>query len=329
MEGKDAGLHWQWQDELLADLDSESPLATPHSLWEDITQSEVDMEGLFETTPASKIKVACTSEFMLEIEAEPKPSVELMSGDSPRLKRRRMLQFEAEEEGLYASYPSMESAPFNPSENYSNPCFAHPEDLQMHEPTSTSSMWYMVDERSLSSMDDAVERSDDSWMAGCFREREAEAPPLENCMARYIEEREAQGLQNKMSVDSPSSNASTGYGECGEGETNAVVLPKPTLSGRSMAVKLATPVAYPFEVVKPSGMQGDVTLNDINRRIMMRRGGPGATRIGGGDGARTAEACRRGGAGAVAPNSLRKSVVALTKIHTEGNGTITIMRTKN
>lgn len=337
MEGKDASLHWEWQDELLADLDSESPLATSHTLWEDITQSEADMKGLFETTPASKMKGACTSDqFMaLDFKAERRPSVEQMSGESPRHKRRRMLQFEGEEGALYACNPSME-APSDPLGNYSDLYIAQCEDLHMLEPTSTNSMWYMVDEGPLRSVDDDAERSDDNWMAGYYRAREAEAPPpLESWMARCIEEWEDQGLQNQMSMESPTSNIKTsGNGEFGAGEANTIVLAKPALSGRSMAAKLATPVAYPFAVVKPSGMQGDVTLNDINRRIMMRPGTTRSTGGGGSDASKVAEACKGrggggGGGGATAANLSRKSVVALTKIHTEGNGTITIMRTKN
>lgn len=84
--------------------------------------------------------------------------------------------------------------------------------------------------------------------------------------------------------------------------------------------KLATPVAYPFAVVKPSGVEGDVTLNDINQRISMPPTRPIQHPVG--DHAKPSSAASSGS------GLSGKAVVALTKIHTEGKGTITIMRTK-
>ncbi|XP_015894000.1 protein XRI1 isoform X2 [Ziziphus jujuba] len=79
-------------------------------------------------------------------------------------------------------------------------------------------------------------------------------------------------------------------------------------------------VVYPFAVVKPGGKEGDVTLNDINERIMMPPTRPVRHPVGD-------FACRP----CVSPDGpglSGKAVVALTKIHTQGRGTITIIRTK-
>ena len=78
---------------------------------------------------------------------------------------------------------------------------------------------------------------------------------------------------------------------------------------------------YPFALVKPGGVEGDITLNDINKKMLMPP--TRAVRHPVGD-----FACRpyvtaegRGLSG--------KAVVALTKIHTQGRrGSITIIRTK-
>lgn len=40
--------------------------------------------------------------------------------------------------------------------------------------------------------------------------------------------------------------------------------------GPARKAKLATPVAYPFAVLKPSEVEGDITLNDINKRLRSR-----------------------------------------------------------
>ncbi|XP_052205361.1 uncharacterized protein LOC127810128 isoform X2 [Diospyros lotus] len=79
-------------------------------------------------------------------------------------------------------------------------------------------------------------------------------------------------------------------------------------------------VAYPFAVVKPGGWDGDVTLNDINNRILMPPTRPVRHPVGD-------YACRP----LVSPDGpglSGKAVVAFTRIHTQGRGTITIIRTK-
>uniref|UniRef100_A0A7I4CF57 Protein XRI1-like n=1 Tax=Physcomitrium patens TaxID=3218 RepID=A0A7I4CF57_PHYPA len=81
----------------------------------------------------------------------------------------------------------------------------------------------------------------------------------------------------------------------------------------------ATPVAYPFNLVKPNIAHGDVTLSDINQRI--KSTSPNPTRY----------QTSRGEQKSLAQSGLGlsgKAVVECTKIHTEGNGTITIMKTR-
>ncbi|KAJ6797844.1 protein XRI1 [Iris pallida] len=82
--------------------------------------------------------------------------------------------------------------------------------------------------------------------------------------------------------------------------------------------KLSTSVAYPFALIKPCGVQGDVTLKDINQRIHA----PPPSRS------------RDTNDGISLPNYTTsaltgKPVVVKTKIRTEGGkGSITITRTK-
>lgn len=80
-------------------------------------------------------------------------------------------------------------------------------------------------------------------------------------------------------------------------------------------------VAYPFTLVKPGGKEGDVTLNDINRRILMTPNRPVRHPVGD-------FACRPLISSADGPGLSGKAVVALTRIHTQGRGTITIVRTR-
>ncbi|MED6124023.1 hypothetical protein PIB30_055089 [Stylosanthes scabra] len=82
-------------------------------------------------------------------------------------------------------------------------------------------------------------------------------------------------------------------------------------------------VVYPFAMVKPGGREGDVTLNDINERILMAPTRPVKHPVGD-------YACRPCvSAVQGSPGLSGKAVVALTRIHTLGRrGTITIIRTK-
>uniref|UniRef100_A0A2N9J7E6 Protein XRI1 n=1 Tax=Fagus sylvatica TaxID=28930 RepID=A0A2N9J7E6_FAGSY len=81
--------------------------------------------------------------------------------------------------------------------------------------------------------------------------------------------------------------------------------------------KLAASVAYPFAFIKPSGAHGDVTLKEINQRILTPP--PSKSKQGNEDPAASFPTSAFSG----------KPVVGKTKIRTEGGkGSITIMRTK-
>lgn len=84
--------------------------------------------------------------------------------------------------------------------------------------------------------------------------------------------------------------------------------------------KVITRVVYPFAVVKPGGIEGDMTLNDINERLLMPPTRPVRHPVG--------EFACRPVASANGPGLSGKAVVALTRIQTRGSGTITIIRTR-
>lgn len=85
--------------------------------------------------------------------------------------------------------------------------------------------------------------------------------------------------------------------------------------------KVITRVVYPFALVKPGGLKGDMTLNEINERILMPPTRPVRHPVGD-------FACRPL-VSLDGPGLSGKAVVALTRIQTHGRGTITIIRTKN
>ncbi|KAG4206097.1 hypothetical protein ERO13_A04G143300v2 [Gossypium hirsutum] len=79
-------------------------------------------------------------------------------------------------------------------------------------------------------------------------------------------------------------------------------------------------VVYPFALVKPGGIEGDMTLNDINQRLLMPPTRPIRHPVGD-------SACRPC-MSADGTGLSGKAVTALTKIYTKGSGSITIIRTK-
>ncbi|KAK7256038.1 hypothetical protein RIF29_29470 [Crotalaria pallida] len=80
--------------------------------------------------------------------------------------------------------------------------------------------------------------------------------------------------------------------------------------------KLASAVAYPFTIIKPLGARGDVTLKEINQRILTPP--PSKPKKNSDDPSAYPKSAFTG-----------KPVVGKTRIRTEGGkGSITIMRTK-
>ncbi|CAL9171550.1 unnamed protein product [Musa hybrid cultivar] len=79
-------------------------------------------------------------------------------------------------------------------------------------------------------------------------------------------------------------------------------------------------VVHPFAVVKPGGVEGEVTLEDVNARVLMRPRRPVRHPVG--------EYAHGPCVLPDGPGLSGKAVVSLTRIQTQGRGTITIVRTK-
>uniref|UniRef100_A0A0D9X8Q4 Protein XRI1 n=1 Tax=Leersia perrieri TaxID=77586 RepID=A0A0D9X8Q4_9ORYZ len=86
------------------------------------------------------------------------------------------------------------------------------------------------------------------------------------------------------------------------------------------AAQYGSSVLYPFAVVKPSGLDGGMTLADINARILTRPPRPVRHPVG-------EFACAPRAAAGNRPAPSGKTVAGFTRLHTAGRGTITIIRT--
>ncbi|KAG6507834.1 uncharacterized protein LOC121983134 [Zingiber officinale] len=101
--------------------------------------------------------------------------------------------------------------------------------------------------------------------------------------------------------------------------SNAKVLTLKACERRGCSKKKS--IAYPFAVVKPGGVDGGVTLDDINAQLLKRPRRPVRHPVGEfAGGPRVVSPAGPGLSG--------KAVVSMTRIQTRGRGTITIIRTK-
>lgn len=330
MEDKTLKEAWAWLDEDFR-LDFESPLAISQSLWDDFAQNEAVVRSLFPSTPGSHAKDSVPPDFSFGKPDSPEPSSswDIMPDCSPSsLKRRRMLHFSGDD-------PIDKSLCFSgPLENCSDSLMEVCEDLQANGPSSSSSMWHMANEESLSSVDDAVEQSAESWMVGCFSDSDTSDvqelpqhrvnPPviaaaskasLARATGTVLKSRQTPkfGLP-KAACPSLQLNSERCTDVPGKVQFKRSAQGKASQS-RHVKESPNPVLAYPFALVKPSGIQGDITLQDINQRINMA---PPTAKTG----------SKQSKKATTSPCS-GKSVLALTKIYTEGKGTITIMRTRS
>lgn len=297
MDGSDP---WDWKEDSFL-LDVDSPLVPSQSLWDEWTQSEAENRTLFTSTPLSEVTDPRLP--TLDIKTNEGKNEDTINPDhtskgSPRCKRRRMLLFPGDQfESVFCDSNSGQQCEggigLNNSESH---LLGEYQGMQAPDSASTS-LWFSANEDPFCPGNETAEK----WMLGCINEREG----------HILGDHELNALlpltqipEKEIAV--PNFPTSTRI--------------SPLLAPHEGKPKLATPVAYPFAVVKPSGVEGDVTLNDINQRISMPPARPIQHPVG--DHAKPPSAASSGA------GLSGKAVVGLTKIHTEGKGTITIIRTK-
>ncbi|GLJ38944.1 hypothetical protein SUGI_0793980 [Cryptomeria japonica] len=297
---------WNWDYENFR-LDSDFPMAIPQSVWDEWEHS------LLASTPSSQIiqqpqlsTLSLYNEGITDISAATSTCYRDFYEESPICKRRRMLLFPGDEATHYGNY-DYESMRSCSGYDLRSIC----ESIQLPESTA-SSLWFSDDQilcpkklcqekfPEQEGLELKIDGQTNILPPPFFNQQENKAPVKPDL----------QQFEEKPSINRPSL----------EGVGVKKINTDP-LTAAKKKDKLATPVlAYPFAVLKPSGVEGDVTLNDINKRILMPPKRPIQHPVG--DYAKIPSAASTGS------GLSGKAVVALTKIHTQGKGTITIMRTK-
>ncbi|XP_077227792.1 protein XRI1-like isoform X3 [Tasmannia lanceolata] len=305
--GNDYNEPWGWQGDDYY-LQRDPHLDIPSCLWDDgrddVNQNADDLLYMLdETTP---IKACTDIDYHVSDNGENMNKGLEECRESLQLKRRRMLQFTSHVNDPCISDEHISSA-FVRSKDKENLLMGDslPENLQWAPSFS--------DDRFTSANDD---QSSEGWLETCF-----------NYAGMNISSDE---IRNATGVSDDQVDISEFYNippevELGSLQGSAIPVSPSifnVISGRKTymqtSTKVATSVAYPFALIKPCGVQGDVTLKDINQRIQT----PHPSRL---EHKKDEDPSPSYATSAFSG----KPVVVKTKIRTEGGkGSITITRTK-
>ncbi|XP_048229687.1 protein XRI1 [Ricinus communis] len=164
-----------------------------------------------------------------------------------------------------------------------------------------------------------------SWMSHITSSRGVSDEHINTSISNSISEEanaitEIKTPEEEISASEPLDSSSSSYKDSIKSKSLFDRENLPHLGDEKRKKRVITGVVYPFALVKPGGVEGDLTINDINERILMPPTRPVRHPVGD-------FACRPC-VSADGTGLSGKAVVALTRIHTQGRGTITIIRTK-
>ncbi|KAJ4969543.1 hypothetical protein NE237_016244 [Protea cynaroides] len=290
---------WEWQSDDYH-LQKDSHFGISNNLWNEANQNEESLNYMFdETTPIKACgdlayHVADSGKNMNKVQEEHRDS-------SSQLKRRRMLQFDTSSMDPCYCDEQISSA-FVKSKDWED---------QIRSASLETSDWVseLTEYRPVSG-NGSLDQSSKGWLANCFNDSEMHFSSDDMNVSGAFDEQ----IDVSEFCNFPSEVEAHVVQQCSTPSRRIV------FKGRKSFIRTPTKiaaVAYPFALIKPSGVHGNVTLKDINQRI--RTPPPSKSKQIDDD------------ASASYPTSAfsGKPVVVKTKIRTEGGkGSITIMRTK-
>ncbi|WOL11389.1 protein XRI1-like isoform X4 [Canna indica] len=289
---------WEWEQEDYG-VPRDSQLGLPQFLCNDNNQKDESLLYMV----GNQTPIRDCGEFglyMSEIADKDKMGLEEQK-ETSRVKRRRVLQFTSDADGVSADNEQLSSAVIS-SKDDSTVGDVYPENLQWN------SNWSSVDRFLFSN--EVLDHSSDEWLDSYFNDNEI----------RSLNKNDQVKPNDQVDV-------SDFCNEEPAARTNALPTPSKSATlrifkGRKSYInsptKLTTSVAYPFTLVKPCQVQGHLTLKDINQRIRAPSPSRLRNQIDDDPSINYPTSAFSG-----------KPVVVKTKILTEGGkGSITILRTK-
>ncbi|KAL5719234.1 hypothetical protein ACHQM5_012040 [Ranunculus cassubicifolius] len=293
---------WEWNEQDYI-IQKDPQLDIDHSLW-DGDQNEQLSYIFDESTP-----VRDCGDLAYDITNKGKYTNKEFEGYSSQSKRRRMLQFDTH---------STDSLLCTENTEYTFDAFEKSQDqVDLMEDVSQEDIpWESGPYGGKStSCDGSLDHSSETWLSNCFND---------GCMNLSSDDMNLPGFSDDQ-IDI--SELCTITDEMESDTVQAIPTPpaKIIYKGRKSHIRtpthLASSIVYPFALVKPCGVHGDVTIKDINQRIHTPAPSPYAP----------AEKEESPCVAVSYPTSAfsGKPVVVKTKIRTEGGkGSITITRTK-
>ncbi|PNY15130.1 protein XRI1-like [Trifolium pratense] len=316
---------WDWHGENYC-IQKTSNFDITEEVWNDVPQNGEDLSYMFdgETTPVKACGDLAYNVDNGESSYRQKEVEEVR--ETSQAKRRRMLQFDSQDSDQ--SLPNMEM----PSPYFKNAAMP----IIVDDGNGFPGFFYACEKHGAyrPGKDDSIKDifpEVSQWMSGAPEYTLENVPDLEAneaWLAEYLNDAEMQLSPDDLNF----SGADDVHIDVAElcnitpsHEQNVVPQPvtRPSknvvFKGRKSFIrtptKLASTVAYPFAFIKPSGAHGDVTLKEINQRILNP----------------TSKSKESSDDTSAYPKSAfsGKPVVGKTKIRTDGGkGSITIMRTK-
>nr|XP_043609596.1 protein XRI1-like isoform X2 [Erigeron canadensis] len=288
---------WDWKGE-----DYGLQLDESNSLWSGVTENDDDLSYMFnESTPA---KSCGDVAYQVTDNENVSKGMELSREPTSQAKRRRMLQFD--DEVLDANV-----LPFCDEHFSSNFLKSKEREDSLDGTFSDMAQWVsgFADDMSASASGyDSLEQSSDAWLADCLVN--------DSGMHFSPDDMSLSGTPDSQMnlTDSDNLQPENGGNMVQERQTpRQKIIFKGKKSFIKTPAKMTSSVVLPFAFVKPCGVQGAVTLKDINQKIL------------------TPSKPKKTQEPIIYPTSAfsGKPIVGKTKIRTEGGkGSITIMRTK-
>ncbi|CAI8608133.1 unnamed protein product [Vicia faba] len=295
---------WDWHGEDYCIQNTIPNFDISEELWNDVPQNGEDLSYMFdaETTPVKACGDLAYNVNNGDSNSSYIQKEQLEDGrETSQVKRRRMLQFDSQES--VNSFSNMELPA---------PCFKNGKDDSMKDIFPEVSQWMSdAPEYTLENAPDL--EATEEWLTEYLNDANMQFSPEDfnflgaNDVHIDVEElcnitpSHEQNIQNMV----PPNVTGVSKNVVFKGKKSFITTP----------TKLASTVAYPFAFIKPSGAHGDVTLKEINQRILTP---PSKSKQSSDDPSAYPKSAFSG-----------KPVVGKTKIRTEGGkGSITIMRTK-
>lgn len=282
-------------------LPKDSNPGISNCIWDGVDQNEDEFSYMFEDSTPIKACEDLPYSASDSGRSTEKEAVNYREDYHPQLKRRRMLRFDAPDDPFLCNEPT-------PSQ------FIKAKDRQettleaVHEKVTWDSGY--SEDRSVS-CNERLDQSSDMWLSNCFNDGSmhfgSEDTNFSGVGGDQIDVSEYCNLPPETQSDM--------------GQQCPTPPPQKVFKGRKSLMltptKVTSSVIYPFALIKPCGVHGDVTLKDINKKILT-----------------PPQKSKHGKDEELSPPYPTsafsgKPVVVKTKIHTEGGkGSITIMRTK-